>query len=65
MLICKWSNSIKGDKIQIGCKEKTIEEWDAFFSSTETYSTERDTEDFKQIEAVYRAYKAYYQHLNK
>ena len=64
-LNCKWSFTIKGDLIQIGCKEKTIKEWDAFFKSKEVYSTERGTEGFKQIEAVYKACKAYLQHLSK
>ena len=64
-IFCKWTHSIKGDKIQIGCKKKTIEEWDVFFNSTEEYSTKRSTEEFKQIEAVYNAYKAYLTILNK
>jgi len=63
-IFCKWSNAIIGDKIKIGCKEKTIEEWDLFFASDETYETDRNTEDFKQIKAVYLAYKAYLKHLN-
>jgi len=62
-MFCKWSNAIIGDKIKIGCKEKTIEEWDLFFASDETYETDRNTEDFKQIQAVYLAYKAYLTHL--
>jgi hypothetical protein len=62
-MFCKWSHAIIGDKIKIGCKEKTIEEWDLFFASDETYETERNTEDFKQIQAVYLAYKAYLTHL--
>ena len=64
-IFCKWSHSIIGDKIQIGCKEKTIKEWDLFFNSDKIYSTERNTEDFKQIEAVFNAYKAYLTILNK
>ena len=64
-IFCKWTPSIIGNKIKIGCEEKTIEEWDYFFSSYETFETSRDTEQFKQIEAVYLAYKAYYLHLNK
>ena len=63
-LFCKWAFTILGDKIQIGCKEKTIEEWDLFFASDEVYSTDRNTEDFKQIEAVYLACKAYLTHLS-
>ena len=60
---CKWNHAIIGDKIKIGCKAKTIEEWDLFFASDETYETDRNTEDFKQIQAVYLAYKAYLTHL--
>ena len=64
-LFCKWSFSIFGDKIQIGCKNKTIEEWELFFASDEIYLTARNTEDFKQIEAIYLACKAYLTHLKK
>ena len=62
-IFCKWSVCIIGDKIKIGCKEKTINEWDSFFASNEEFETKRGTNDFKQIEAVYLAYKAYYLHL--
>jgi hypothetical protein len=64
-LFCKWEFSILGDKIQIGCEKRTIKEWDLFFKSKEVLSTERDTQDFKQIEAVYLACKAYLTHLKK
>ncbi len=64
-IFCKWTNSIIGNKIQIGCKVKTIEEWDVFFASKKVYSTKRNTEDFKQIQATYEAYKAYLTFLNK
>lgn len=62
-LFCKWNYSILGDKIQIGCKKRTIEEWDSFFASDEVLSTKRGTEKFKQIEAIYLACKAYLTHL--
>jgi hypothetical protein len=62
-MFCKWTHGTKGDLIQIGCKEKTIEDWDLFFASDETYETDRDTDDFKQIQAVYLAYKSYLTHL--
>jgi hypothetical protein len=64
-IFCKWASCIIDGKIKIGCKEKTIEEWDSFFASNEEFETSRDSKDFKQIEAVYLAYKAYYLHLNK
>ena len=64
-IFCKWSHCIIGDKIKIGCKERTIEDWDAFFASDETFSTQRGTDDFKQIQAVYESYKAYLSFLLK
>ena len=62
-LFCRWSYSILGDKIKIGCETRTIEEWDSFFASTQELSTKRGTEEFKQIEAIYLACKAYLTHL--
>ena len=64
-IYCRWSYGIKGNLIVIGCKEKTIEQWDLWFDSEEEYSTRRDTEYFKQIQAVYNALKSYYLTLNK
>jgi len=63
-IFCKRSFSVVGNKIQIGCKQKTIKGWDLFFASKEVYSTERNTEDFKQIQAVYNALKSYLLTLN-
>jgi len=64
-LFCKWTFSILGDKIQIGCEKRTIKEWDLFFASKEVLSTPRGTDDFKQIEAVYLACKAYLTKLSE
>jgi hypothetical protein len=64
-IFCKWQTSIIGDKIKIGCKRKTIAEWNLWFESNEEFVTERGTEDFKQIQAVYESYKAYINFLNK
>jgi Pentapeptide repeats (8 copies) len=61
---CKWSHSLRGDLIQIGCKEKTISDWQIFFDSDVVYETPRDTEDFKQIQAIFESYKAYISFLN-
>ena len=63
-IFCKWNYSIINDKIRIGCKIQSIEEWDLFFSSDEVYETQRDTQEFRQIESVYLACKAYLTHLN-
>jgi hypothetical protein len=64
-IFCKWVHSIHEDKIRIGCQVKTIEEWDLFFNSDEVFETERNTDDFKRIEAVYNACKHYLITLQK
>ena len=64
-LYCKWSVTIHGNKISIGCEERTIKEWDRWFKSKEKFETPRDTEPFHRIEAHYRAMKAYVQHMAK
>ena len=63
-MYCKWTHGItNGNLIHIGCEKRTIEEWDLFFQSDDKLTTERNTTEFKQIEAVYLAYKAYLTHL--
>ena len=58
--------SIENDSLNIGCKTKTFSEWKEWFEkSEEEFSTERNTEDFKRIQAMFYAYEAYYNFLNK
>ena len=64
-MFCKWYYGVVDNKIRIGCKEKTIEEWEEFLDSDEVIETPRNTPEFKQIEAVIRAYIAYLTTLNK
>ena len=65
-IYCKWSHGITQENlIHIGCEKRTIEEWDLFFASDEELSTKRGTQEFKQIQAVYEAYKAYLTILTK
>ena len=65
-MYCKWWHGITdGNLIHIGCEKRTIDEWDKFFNSDEKLSTERGTQQFKQIQAVYEAYKAYLTFLTK
>jgi uncharacterized protein YjbI with pentapeptide repeats len=65
-LYCKWRFSIiENKKIKIGCKVKTIEEWESFFNGSETYLTKRNTGDFRQIQAVFMACKSYIEFLSK
>jgi len=55
----KWLVTIKNDIIKIGCKEKSIEDWDKWFSGTEEFSTERGTKEFAKIQAHYESIRAY------
>ena len=58
-IYCKWTHGITENKIHIGCEKRTIEEWDLFFNGNDIIQTQRDTKEFKQIQAVFEAYKAY------
>ena len=60
-MYCKWSVTYKSDlnTIKIGCKEKTIEQWDEWFKSDEVFDTPRNSDEFKRIKANYEAVKAY------
>jgi hypothetical protein len=65
-MYCKWTHGItNGNLVHIGCEKQTIEEWDVFFNSNEVLTTERNTDEFRQIKAVYNAYKAYLTTLNE
>jgi len=65
-IYCRWSHGItNGNLIHIGCEKRKIKDWDKFFNSDEKLLTERGTEQFKQIQAVYEAYKSYLTFLNK
>ncbi|WP_312394801.1 pentapeptide repeat-containing protein, partial [Chryseobacterium sp.] len=62
-IFMKWRIAIKGDTLKIGCKEMTFTEWEEWFKGEEVFDTQRDTEDFKRIQASFLAYKAYYEFL--
>ncbi len=51
--------------IHIGCKSKTIKEWDIWFKSDETFATARDSQQFKMIYANYLAVKSYIKEYHK
>ena len=64
-IFCKWSVSqIDFETIKIGCKQKTISEWDLFFASNEELETKRCTKELIQIQANYEAMKAYVNFIN-
>ena len=63
-IFSKWSFSIRDDNfLKIGCKEKTFDEWAVWFKSGAEYNTKRGTEEFRQIEAMFLAHKAYHEHI--
>ncbi len=64
-IFCKWSIGFKNKNIQIGCEEKSVTEWNKFFKSDEEIETKRGTEEFARIEAMFKAYKAYKNHMAK
>lgn len=61
----KWTFSMKSDKLYIGCKSKTIDEWGEWFAGTDEYDTRRESPDFKRLQVMFLAHKAYYEFLNK
>ena len=65
-IYARWGFAFKNDKLKIGCKIKTIDDWkDWFENSTEEFITKRGTEDFKRLQAMYYAHEVYYNFLNK
>ena len=63
-IFSKWGFSIRDDNfLKIGCKEKTFDEWAVWFKSGAEYDTKRGTEEFRQIEAMFLAHKAYHEHV--
>ena len=65
-IYAKWGFAFKNDKLKIGCKIKTIDDWkDWFENSTEEFITKRGTDDFKRLQAMYYAHEVYYNFLNE
>jgi hypothetical protein len=59
-IYCNWAITYTLDgQIRIGCKSKTIAEWDDWFAGTDTFETARGTEEFDRIRANFEAVKRY------
>ncbi len=58
-MFCKWSHGITDNLIHIGCEKRSVKDWKKFLESEEEIETKRNTNEFKQIEAVIRGYIAY------
>jgi len=56
----KWRCGVESNGlIRIGCKVKSMQEWDSWFAGNETFSTPRGTKEFAKIQANYLAVKTY------
>ena len=66
-IFCKWSVRFTLPfTIHIGCKSKTIKEWDNWFKKdTETFDHKRDSQQFKLIYANYLAVRSYLKEAHK
>ena len=52
--LCKWDLLFScNNLVKIGCKIKSIEEWEKWFAGTEEFDTKRDTEDFRKIQLCF------------
>ena len=58
-MYCKWSHGMTDGLVHIGCEKRSVEEWEDFFASDDVIQTQRNTDEFKQIHAIFNAYKAY------
>lgn len=56
---CKWLFYIKKESLNIGCKEKTWDEWEIWFSGNEEFSTKRGTKEFDLIQNGYECAKQF------
>jgi len=61
-IYCRWpvTHTVAPDLlVHIGCKSKSVSDWDAWFAGSDEYDTQRDSDDFKSIRASYLAVRAY------
>ena len=61
-IYCQWpvTHTVAPDLlVHIGCKSKSVVDWDAWFSGSDEYDTPRDSDDFRRIRASYLAVRAY------
>ena len=61
-IYCRWyvTHTVSPDLlVHIGCKSKSVVDWDAWFAGSDEYDTPRDSDDFKLIRANYLAVRAY------
>ena len=56
LYICKWVTIFENNKLSIGCKTKTLEEWRIFFENKESYETNSDSDEYKLIEKTFKMY---------
>lgn len=57
----RWKIFRNKDSIRIGCKIKTISEWEEWFAGNERYSARRGTSEFKRIHNAFLLAKYEYE----
>ena len=55
---CKWALFYAKETLKIGCETKSYDEWEAWFSGSETFETPRDSLAFNQIYKAFLIAKA-------
>jgi len=65
LLKSKYIPLINKNIIRLGCKQKTVEEWNEWFSGTEEFETKRGTKEFQMIYAHFKACEAYINAMNQ
>ena len=58
---CKWKVLRRNNYIKIGCNEKSIDEWEEWFSGNEEFETPRNTEAFQRIHNAFLLMKYEYE----
>jgi len=56
-LYCKWNIIVFKDLIKIGCKEKSVKEWDIFFKENKSYETDNTSNEYSKIKVAYEIAK--------
>ena len=57
LYLCTWGTKLKGNILTIGCKSKSLEDWDEFFKLKKSYETDPNSEKYMEIEKVFKLYK--------
>ncbi len=57
LYLCTWRTQLKDNILTIGCKSKSLEDWDEFFKLKKSYGTDPNSEKYREIEKAFKLYK--------